>query len=59
MATSKGTFVAFDWLRLVAIAFVALHHALIAGYHPSSWHRLDFGQLGVGIFCALSGFLLR
>jgi peptidoglycan/LPS O-acetylase OafA/YrhL len=53
----RRTFVAFDWLRIVAITMVAVHHALTTCNLSSTWQNINLGQVGVGIFCAISGFL--
>ncbi len=50
---------AFDTMRLFAIALIALYHGLVVNKlgNLTTFHDLTIGQFGVGIFCALSGFL--
>ncbi len=52
-------FVSFDYLRLFAIVMVTLQHGMaVAGhYEQTTWLNINLGQVGVGLFCALSGYL--
>ena len=49
----------FDYLRLFAMLLVTLQHGMaVAGYYgQTSWRHISLGQTGVGLFCALSGYL--
>lgn len=49
----------FDYLRLFAMILVTLQHGMaVAGYYEqTTWANVNLGQLGVGLFCALSGYL--
>lgn len=49
----------FDIARVAAMTAVALHHALSISNIPTPFFlgdRLTFGQVGVTMFCAISGF---
>ncbi len=49
----------FDLLRVIAIAMIFIQHAMaVQGYYESTtqW-GVNLGQAGVGIFCAISGYL--
>jgi peptidoglycan/LPS O-acetylase OafA/YrhL len=50
---------ALDYLRLFAIVLVTLQHALsvLGRYDLTQVHGVSVGQLGVAIFCAISGYL--
>ncbi|CAG1013852.1 hypothetical protein ANRL4_05047 [Anaerolineae bacterium] len=52
-------FASFDYLRLFAMVLVTLQHGMaVAGYYEqTTWANVNLGQLGVGLFCALSGYL--
>lgn len=52
-------YASFDYLRLFAIALVTLQHAMaVAGYYDqTTWANVNLGQIGVSLFCALSGYL--
>jgi len=52
-------FISFDYLRLFAMALVTLQHGMaVAGYYEqTTWRDVNLGQVGVGLFCALSGYL--
>jgi peptidoglycan/LPS O-acetylase OafA/YrhL len=52
------TLLSFDVLRIVAMSLVALHHLFCVPNKdgPSLFGALDFGQLGVACFCAVSGY---
>ena len=49
----------FDYLRLFAMILVTLQHGMaVAGYYEqTTWRNISLGQAGVGLFCALSGYL--
>lgn len=49
----------FDYLRLFAMVLVTLQHGMaVAGYYEqTTWVNVNLGQVGVGLFCALSGYL--
>lgn len=49
----------FDYLRLFAMVLVTLQHGMaVAGYYEqTTWRNVNLGQMGVGLFCALSGYL--
>lgn len=48
-----------DTLRILALIAVTWQHAAsVLGYYESTqWRGISPGQIGVGIFCAISGFL--
>lgn len=48
-----------DWLRLLAIALVTIQHVMsVTGhYDKTNVYLLSYGQTGVAIFCAISGYL--
>ena len=49
----------FDALRLLAALAVIFHHVRpVAGLAPIRLFSTDFGQLGVGVFFVISGFLV-
>lgn len=52
-------YVSFDYLRLFAMVLVTLQHGMaVAGYYEqTTWRNVNLGQVGVGLFCALSGYL--
>jgi peptidoglycan/LPS O-acetylase OafA/YrhL len=52
-------FASFDYLRLFAMALVTLQHGMaVTGYYEqTTWRNVNLGQVGVGLFCALSGYL--
>ncbi|CAH1385703.1 acyltransferase family protein [Candidatus Nitrotoga sp. M5] len=52
-------FTSFDYLRLFAMILVTLQHGMaVAGYYEqTTWENINLGQVGVGLFCALSGYL--
>lgn len=52
-------FASFDYLRLFAMILVTLQHGMaVAGYYEqTTWANVNLGQVGVGLFCALSGYL--
>jgi peptidoglycan/LPS O-acetylase OafA/YrhL len=57
-ANSTDRLPGLDLLRAVAIAWVLLYHASVAGLvSPDSW-IVGFGWMGVDLFFALSGFLI-
>jgi peptidoglycan/LPS O-acetylase OafA/YrhL len=59
MPTPPPRLAGLDLLRLLAIACVTLHHLLSITHHdhgPSSC-GVNFGDVGVGLFCAVAGFL--
>lgn len=49
----------FDYMRLSAMGLVTVQHALsVTGhYDKTTWQGVNIGQVGVGMFCALSGYL--
>jgi peptidoglycan/LPS O-acetylase OafA/YrhL len=49
----------FDYMRLFAMGLVTVQHALsVTGhYDKTTWQGVNIGQVGVGMFCALSGYL--
>lgn len=49
----------FDYLRVVAIVLVFIQHAMaVQGhYEATTQFGVNLGQAGVGIFCAISGYL--
>lgn len=49
----------FDYLRLFAMVLVTVQHGMtVFGYYEQTkWGNIDLGQSGVGIFCAISGYL--
>jgi hypothetical protein len=55
---SAESLLGYDLIRIAAMALVALQHVLsVSGIEPRPiLGRLNVGQLGVTIFCALSGF---
>jgi peptidoglycan/LPS O-acetylase OafA/YrhL len=59
--SGSGTprFVSFDYLRLFAVVLVTLQHGMaVAGYYEqTTWRNVNLGQIGVGLFCVLSGYL--
>ena len=48
-----------DSLRLIAMGLITWQHiaALQGGYLETLWRGISPGQLGVGLFCTLSGYL--
>jgi hypothetical protein len=56
--TRTASLCAFDIARLAAVSLVALQHLLtISGLHPPLlFNCLNVGQLGVTIFCGMSGY---
>ncbi len=52
-------FASFDCLRLFAMVLVTLQHGMaVSGYYEqTTWGNVNLGQVGVGLFCALSGYL--
>jgi peptidoglycan/LPS O-acetylase OafA/YrhL len=52
-------FASFDYLRLFAMTLVTLQHGMaVSGYYEqTTWANVNLGQVGVGLFCALSGYL--
>lgn len=52
-------FASFDYLRLFAMVLVTLQHGMaVSGYYKqTTWENVNLGQVGVGLFCALSGYL--
>ena len=51
--------VSFDYLRLFAMLLVTVQHGMtVFGYYEqTTWANINLGQSGVGIFCAISGYL--
>ena len=49
----------FDTLRIIALALVTWQHAasVFGAYAQTQWRGISLGQTGVGIFCAISGYL--
>jgi len=49
----------FDTLRIIALALVTWQHAasVFGAYAETQWRGISLGQTGVGIFCAISGYL--
>lgn len=49
----------FDYLRLFAMVLITLQHGMaVSGYYEqTTWRNVNLGQMGVGLFCALSGYL--
>lgn len=52
-------FASFDYLRLFAMVLVTVQHGMaVSGYYEqTTWANVNLGQTGVGLFCALSGYL--
>ena len=49
----------FDTLRIMALALVTWQHAasVFGAFAETQWRGISLGQTGVGIFCAISGYL--
>jgi peptidoglycan/LPS O-acetylase OafA/YrhL len=58
IAAKRASLCSFDIARIVAISLVALQHLLTVSdwSPPQLFGCLDLGQLGVTIFCGLSGY---
>lgn len=56
---SRPTFGGLDYLRVAAVALVTIQHAaaILGDTTWMTWGGINVGQLGVGIFLAISGFL--
>src|SRR5450759_3280073 len=46
-----------DKLRVLAIVYVTAHHVITATGHERWPPLVSLGDLGIGIFCAISGYL--
>lgn len=55
----KNYYPSLDYLRIAAIVMVTIQHALSMTNHYewTAFHGISIGQLGVGLFCSISGFL--
>lgn len=58
-ASGMPRLASFDYLRLFAMVLVTLQHGMsVSGYYEqTTWLSVNLGQMGVGLFCALSGYL--
>jgi len=58
-AAMDSRFAGLDYLRIFAMVLVTIQHALSVSnaYEMTSFAGISLGQVGVGIFCAISGFL--
>ncbi len=55
----KNYYPGLDYLRIAAIVMVTIQHvfSMINHYEWTTFHGISIGQLGVGLFCSISGFL--